>query len=147
MCLFVRCYSGGIVHYFLGCRVSVPLAMGIAQRARHYVNVITLVSIWREWHVDAIELQIAQPSGQHENVHLAARVVDVVLAHDVEPGGGQHIGETRAVRGAAAMAHVQRTSWVGGHKFDLHFLLQADVTFTVTGACSKDMWHDSLFGR
>ena len=54
-----------------------------------------------------------------EVVHLRARVVEVVLAHDVVPGEREQPGEAVAVRRVAAGRDRQRAGGVGGHELDV----------------------------
>ncbi len=61
---------------------------------------------WNFADVLAQRLAIAQMHGAREHVHLPARVVDVVLARDIEAGERQQVGKRIAEHGAAAMADV-----------------------------------------
>jgi hypothetical protein len=88
---------------------------------RHRTHIAALISVSWKWHTDTAQIKVAQPCRQHENVHLPASVVDVVLARDLEPRGGKHIGEAGAECGAAAVADVQWAGWIGGHEFNLDF--------------------------
>ena len=54
-----------------------------------------------------------------EQLHLRAGVVDVVLAADVEAGGGERLGECAAEHGAARVADVYGPGRVDAHKLDL----------------------------
>ncbi len=90
---------------------------------RHVAHIVALVGVLRERDGDAVQLEIAQPGGQRQDVHLPAGVIDVILPRHPETGEVQQVGEARPVGGAAPVAHVQRPGRVGGD--ELHLQLAA----------------------
>ncbi len=68
-----------------------------------------------------VRLLAPRPGQQRpaEVLHLRARVVEVVLAHDVVPGEREQPGEAVAVRRVAAGRDRQRARGVGGHELDV----------------------------
>ena len=64
--------------------------------------------------------EVAQPGGQPEDVHLAAGVIDVILARHIPAGKGQQAGQRRAIGGTATVADVQRAGRIGRDELDLH---------------------------
>ena len=94
--------------------------VGVAHVAAHVDDVVALVGVGREGDLDAEEGEVAQPGRQRQDVHLAAGVVHVVFAADLEAGEGEHVRERGAVGRAAAVADVQRAGGVGGDELHLH---------------------------
>ena len=93
-----------------------------AQAAGDVDHVLALVAVVREAHVHAAQLVVAQPHRHRQDVHLAAGVVDVVLALHGVAGGIEQVGDAGAVGRAAAVADVQRAVRVGRDELDGHRL-------------------------
>jgi hypothetical protein len=100
-------------------RMHVAVAVGLLDLLRHLAHVAALVGVGREGHRLAEQFEIAQPGRDGEDVHLAAGVIDVVLARHLVAGEGQQRRQAGAVGGAAAMADMQRAGGIGGNEFDL----------------------------
>ena len=79
------------------------------------------VSVFRKGDRGARRLEIAQPDGNREDIHLPAGVIDVELLLDLVSRKHEQVGKARAVRRAAPVPNVQRSRWIGGNEFDLHF--------------------------
>ena len=88
-------------------------AVRIRQGRGELANVVTAVAVRGEGQRLAMELEVAQPGRQGEDVDLPARVIHVVLAADGMPGCAQQRGQRRAVGRLAAVADVQRPGRVG----------------------------------
>ena len=102
----------------LGAREAPLVAVLGAHQPRDVVDVVAAVAVVRKADVFAAQFQVTQPDADREDVHLAAVVVDVVLALHRVAGGRQDAGETRAVGGAAPVADVQRPGRVGRNVLD-----------------------------
>ena len=81
-------------------------------RGGNVADVLAPVSRGRERDGRAFHLQPAQPDAHAENVHLPARVVDVVLAVHRVANGFEQVADRRAVRRVPAVPDVQRTGGV-----------------------------------
>jgi hypothetical protein len=135
-----------VVHHLLG-GAHVALAVRCRDGGGHVVHVIALISIGRKRHHHRLHLEVAQPGGQRQDVHLPAGVVHIVLALDVETRGREHVGQACAVGGAAPVPHVQRPGWIGRYEFDLHLLALSD-TDPAVGVCLFEhlLHHGALDG-
>ena len=76
---------------------------------------------------DGKELKVALGDGMPEDVHLAAMVVDVVLALHIVASVLEDVAERVAERRPAAMADVEGTDGVRGDELDLVLLAIAEV--------------------
>ena len=86
-------------------------------------------------------LQVPQPYAQREDVHLAARVVDVVLALHVVPGRFEEVRDAGAVRGAPSVPDVQRAGGVRGHELHLDAAAFAERRAREPRAFAEDAAH------
>ncbi len=124
--------------------------MPCEQPLTHVPYILALISIRRKNQrrskVDVAIFQIAKPSRQREDIHLAAGIVDVELTLHVEAGCCEHIGETGAERRAAAVADMQRPGGVGGNELDLNFLALAGIAAAKICAKREDVRHHRLPG-
>ena len=121
------------------------VAVAFLDLGGHLLHVVALVGVGREGHGDAEEVEVAQPGGQRQDVHLPPGVVDVVLAGHVEAGELEHVGERGAVGGAAAVADVERAGGVGRDELDLH--LDAALLAAAEGlALVEHALHDGRLG-
>jgi hypothetical protein len=100
-------------------RMHVAVAVGLLDLFRHLVHVAALVGVGREGQRLVEQRQVTQPGRHGEDVHLAAGIVDVVLARHLVAGEGQQRRQAGAVGGAAAVADMQRAGGIGGNEFDL----------------------------
>ena len=82
-------------------------------------HVLTVVAVLRQLRVPAQHLEVARHHRGAEQVHLAAGVVEVVLALDRLAGGLEQAGERVAQRGVAGMPDMERPRGVGAHELDL----------------------------
>src|SRR6185312_17002595 len=74
-----------------------PLADLVVELARQWPYVIAAIAVLRKRQFFATDLEIAQPGTHGEDVHLATRVVDVVLARYRETNRAQNVREGCAV--------------------------------------------------
>ncbi len=72
-------------------------------------HVVASVAVLRKREGLAPDLQIPHPNAGCEDVDLASRIVDVVLALHFVAGGGQQIGKGRAVGCLATVPDMQRS--------------------------------------
>ena len=104
------------------------------QRARHGQDVFGAIAVRRERDGLAAQLEVTQIDADREDVDLPAGIVDVVLAIDRVPGGLEQVAERRAIRRAAAVAHVHGAGGIGRNEFDHHLAAGADVAAPVSRA-------------
>ena len=76
-------------------------------------DIITLVTIAREYNFDTTELQVTQPGRGSEYIHLPAGIVDIVFGLHIESDIAQYIGERSAISRAATMTDMQRPGGIG----------------------------------
>ena len=113
-----RLVGGHAVHQGLG--IDRQIRTGIAfQRGRDVVDVLATVTVRGKRDGRTKAFQVPQPHAQREDVHLAAGVVDVVLALDVESGRFEDVREGRTVGGTPAVSHMQRSGGIGGDELHL----------------------------
>ena len=107
--------------------VAQAVALAPAQFAADLDHVVALVAVVGEAHRHAAEVEVAQPHAHRQDVHLAAVVVDVVLAIDRVAVGLEQVAQGRAIGRAAAVAHVQRTVRIGRDELKHHRLARAGI--------------------
>ncbi len=122
-------------------------ACGAAQLLRHDPYVVAAIGIGGKLDSFTALLNVAQPCRQCQDVHLPAGIVDIVLTRYVESGGLQDGGKAGTVGGAAAMADMQGTGWVGGNKFDLGLLVLPVFAAAVARSRGQHAADDLLFVR
>ncbi len=83
-------------------------------------DVAAAIAVGRKLEALAAALEIAQPGAGGQYFHLAAGIVDVVLARNSIAHRFEQIGETRAKGGVPPMPDVQRARGVGRDEFDQH---------------------------
>ncbi len=120
--------------------------MGGLDLPRHLPHVVALVAVPGEGQGEAVDLQIAQPGGQGEDVHLPPGIVDVILAGDGVARRLQHVGEAGAEGRAAPVAHMEGPRGIGGDELHLHLAALAPVAAPVGGPGGLDGAHHGLFG-
>jgi hypothetical protein len=81
-----------------------------------------------------VQLEVAQPGRQRQDVHLPAGVVHVELARHIPAGEAEQAGQAGAVGGAAAVADVQRAGRVGRDELDLDAFPAAQRALAEIGA-------------
>ena len=106
------------VHQGLGVDLEVPADIA-REPTRDLVNVPAPIAVRGKCDRDSAPLQVPQPQAQREDVHLAAGVVDVVLALDVEADRFEDVRDARPVRGAATVPDVEWSGGIGGDEFHL----------------------------
>ena len=99
-------------------------AVGL-QRARDVDDVLALVALGGHGGVDAVLLQIADANRFAEQFHLAAAVVEIIFAGDVEAGGLIQSRDCIAQHRVAAVADGDGSGGIGGEKLDLDFFPSA----------------------
>ncbi len=85
-------------------------------------QVVAPVAIARELETLAAAFEIPQPDAGREDVHLAAEIVDVVLAVHHVPRRVEQVGDSRAVGGASPVADMERPGRVRRDELDEHAL-------------------------
>ena len=91
------------------------------QSARDVDDVLALVALFGHRGVDAVRLEIPHAHGLAEQLHLAAAVVEIIFARDVEAGALVEARDGVAEHGVAAVADGQGAGGIGGEKLDLDF--------------------------
>ena len=91
-------------------------------------------------------LQVAQPYAESQDVHLAARVVHVVLAFDVPAHRLEQIGHRRTAGRAAPVSDVERTGRVDRHELHLHPPARKAPRSAPRGPRADDLGRDALKG-
>ena len=91
-------------------------------------------------------LQVAQPDAEGQDVHLAARVVDVVLALDVPTHRLQQVRHRGTAGRAAAVSDVERTGRVDRHELHLYPLAGEAPRPAPRGVRVDDVGRDALKG-
>ena len=81
-------------------------------------NVVAAIAIGRKDKLFAAQPQILQPGAGREDVHLAAGVINVVLALDLVADGGEQVSERRAESCMPPMTDVQGSGRIGRDEFD-----------------------------
>jgi hypothetical protein len=79
----------------------------------HIANIVALIGIGQEGHVNPILLKVAQPGRQPQDVHLPPSIIDVILAGDVPSSKSQEIRQRSPVSGTTSMPNMQRSGRVG----------------------------------
>ena len=118
------------VHHFGGAALERITDLA-AQLAGDLDDVVALVAVVREAQRHARELVVTEPHRDREDVHLAAGIVDVVLALHGVAGGLEQGRDGGAVGRAAAVAHVQRAVRVGRDELDRHRFERARLAVAV----------------
>ena len=95
------------------------------QCARDVDDVLALVAVGGHRGVDAVRLEIAHADRFAEQLHLAAAVVEIIFARDVEAGRLVQARDRVAEHGVAAVADGHGSGGIGGEKLDLDFLASA----------------------
>ena len=109
-------------------------------------DVVTAIAIaWKRDRL-AMRLKVSQPGRQREDVHLAAGVVDVELARDLETGGGEQVGQCRSVGRPATMPDMQGPGGVGRHELDLYATILPERGMTVAVTGGEDAADDVALG-
>ena len=114
-----RLVGGYAAHQGLDIDDEIPTDVAL-ECGRNLMNVRTAIAVRRKLDRRPAPLQISQPHTQREDVHLAACVVDVVLALHVESGRFEDVRDTCAVRRAPAVPDVERAGGVGGDELHLN---------------------------
>ena len=130
--------SGGAPRAIVRGRALERIAALRVQRARHGQDVFGAITVRRERHVFAAELEISEVDADREDVDLPAGIVDVVLAIHRVPGGLEQVAERRAIGRAATVADVHRAGGIGGNEFHHHLAAGADVAASVSRALFRD---------
>ena len=126
--------SGGNAREHLACRTAQLRAGLVAQLLRDRAHVVAAIAIGRKWNRLAGQLQVPQPHADGEDVHLPAGIVDVVLAKDAVPGGGEQRSQGRAVSRLPAVADMQRPRGIRRNELDDHPAAFAEPAFAIAGA-------------
>ena len=113
-----RLVGGHAFHQGLGVDGEVPADIAF-QRGRDFMHVRAAIAVRGKRDRYPPALEVTQPHAQREDVHLAAGVVDVVLALHVESGRFEDVGDACAVRGTPAVSDVQRAGGVRGDELHL----------------------------
>ena len=95
------------------------------QSARDIDDVLALVAVGGHRRVDAVRLQIARADRFAEQLHLAAAVVEIIFARDVEARRRVEPRDGVAEHRVAAVADGDGAGGIGGEKLDLHFFAGA----------------------
>ena len=109
--------------------------------ARRVGHVVAGVAVGGQGCVHAQRLRGAGVERGVEVVHLVAGVVDVILTHHVETGGGEDVGQCTAQHRAPGVPHVDRARRVDAHELDLDLAARADGTVGVDLALLQHRLH------
>ena len=94
-------------------RMRIAAPMRLHDGLRHLPHVLPLIRVGRKRDVEPVQLQVTQPGGQSQDVHLTARVVHVELACNDKAGRIEHVGQAGAERRPAPVADMQRSGRIG----------------------------------
>src|SRR5581483_10248140 len=95
------------------------VAVALHEPARDVADVVSLVAVLGEVGGPADRLEVARAHRLGEDLHLAAGVVEVVLALDVVIGAGEEPGERVAEDGVPPVTDGERSGRVRAHELDL----------------------------
>ena len=84
-------------------------------------DILALVAVFGQRRVDAVLLEISHADRFAEQLHLAAAVVEIIFARDVEARRLVKARDGVAEHGVAAMADGHGAGGIGGEKLDLDF--------------------------
>ena len=94
------------------------IAVTLAQPLRDRAHVVAAVAVGWKPELLAAQLEVTQPHAGREDVHLAARVVHVVLAVHAPAVGREQVRDAGAEGGMPAVADVQGPGRIRGHELD-----------------------------
>ncbi len=140
-----RRIGGNVAQHLLGSERPVVAVVAV-EGGTDVPDIVTLVTVAGEGQLHASQFQVTQVDTGGEDIHLPARIIDVVFTVHVETHGTQQVRHRGAIGGAAAVAHVQRAGGIGGHEFHLHRLAPAQLTATVVGTAFEDLSHHAMPG-
>ena len=125
-----------------------PGVMLTGELPRDVADVLTPVATARKSraHRPLDRVQVAQPDAEGQDIHLAARVVDVVLALDVPTHRLQQVRHRGTAGRAAAVSDVERTGRVDRHELHLHPLAGEASRPAPRGVRVDDVGRDALKG-
>ena len=127
--------------------MHIPTGVRLVNQPRHIAHVFALVSIAGKAYGDPVQLQVTQPGGERQNIHLPPCIVDIVLARDGIPPGREHIGKAGAKCRAASMPYVQWAGRVGRNELHLYFFPSADIDMTKRRTAFQHVLGELLFHR
>ncbi len=104
--------------------------MRIGELTRHVAYILALVGVGRIVDDDAMLIQITDPGGNGQNVHLTAGIVDVILTRHIPTGKRQQIGQARTIGRTTAVTDMERAGRIGRYEFDQHLGVLAQRTTT-----------------
>ena len=90
-------------------------------------HVVAHVAVFRDFGFNVESLQIAGIKRALENVHLIARVIEVVFFFHLITTGAEDTGQSAAQNRAAAVGDMHRAGWIDADKFNLNFLTLSDI--------------------
>jgi hypothetical protein len=126
--------------------VHVAIGVLFDDGASHLPHIVALIRVLGKRHRQPVQLEVSQPGGQRQDVHLPARIVHVVFALDEESRGIQQVGQARAERGAAAVADVQWAGRVGRDELDLNPLATPIGNASIGVRVGENVADDALLG-
>ena len=112
---------------------------------RHVAHVVAAIGVGWKRDLHAAQLEIPQPAGQCEDVHLPTRIVHVVLALDAVASGIENVCEARPERCPPPVADVQRAGRIRRYELDQHALPLSVVAAPERVAGAQHLADDLLF--
>ena len=116
---------------------AVLLRQGLADR----LQVVARIKPVGNCDLFAQRLAVAQECRARQNVHLAAGIVDVILARDVIAREGKKVRERVAEHGAATMPDVHRSGRIRRHVLDVELAAVAPRACTILHTALQDGAH------
>ena len=138
-CIFNQCLLTN-----MGIHMDKFVAVDCCKFSGTVFDIFALIAVFGERNIffSQIHLKIAGFQRISEFLNLVSSIIDIELSPNVISGCTHNRSQAVAQSAAAGIAHVHRTGWVRGYKFNHYFFVLTKVAVTVVVSFSDDFFYN-----